>query len=417
MPRTATKLSAKAVEHLKAPGLHPVGGAPGLHLQVTPSGARSWVARLTVGVRPNAAGRLVQHRRDFGLGGFPAVTLAEARERAEDYRKQLHAGIDPRAAKLTARAQLEAQRAGLFTVRKAVQGFIESMAQKWARDPKGVAKRQAMLDTYIDPVCGGLLLADVDVHHIEKVLTPIWTKTPAAAERVAALLRGTFDWAKAKGYRKGDNPAAFEVLDKVLPPLPKGGRQAALPFAQVPKFMEDLRSRDSISARALEVTILSALRTSESIGAQWNEIDFDAAVWTVPASRMKVRDAGDHRVPLSEPLMAVLRRLHQERNSQWVFPGGKGDGPLSNAAMLALVKGMGVKDEKGQLVTVHGFRATFSTWTSECTQHPPEVREMALAHTIKNGAEAAYRRGDLFDKRRALMEDWAAFCSSGAAPA
>lgn len=409
MPRIARELSAKAVERLKTPGLHPVGGALGLHLQVTPSAARSWVARLTVGMRPNAAGVMVQHRRDFGLGAFPAVTLAEARELAREYRKQLQTGTDPRAARLTARAKLEAQRVGLFTVTRAVQGFIEGMADKWAADPKGVSKREAMLKRYIAPHIGGMLLTDVGVSHVEKVLRPIWTDSPATAERVSSLLRNTFDWAKAKGYLKGDNPASSNVLSKVMPDLPKGGRQAALPFAKLPAFMQDLRGRDSITARALEVTILSALRTSESIGAQWSEIDLEEGVWTVPSSRMKIKGA-DHRVPLSEPLLAVLKRLHQESTSKWVFPGGKGEAPLSNAAMLELLKGMGPTDENGRRVTVHGFRSSFSTWASECTDHPAEVREMALAHRIKNEVEAAYRRGDLFDKRRALMADWSAFC-------
>ncbi len=413
MPRVARELSAKAVERLKDVGLHPVGGAPGLHLQITASGARSWIARLTVGARPNAAGALVQHRRDFGLGAFPAVTLAEARERAREYRKQIQAGTDPRAAKLTARAKLEAQRAGLFTVRKAVQSFIEDMAPKWTADPKGVSKREALLTRYIAPHIGGMLVADVGVTHVEKVLRPVWTSSPATAERVSSLLRNTFDWAKAKGYVKGDNPAASSVLNKVLPDLPKGGKQPALPFAKLPDFMRDLRTRDNITARALEITILSALRTSESIGAQWDEFDFDAAIWTVPGGRMKVRGA-DHRVPLTPPMLRVLSKLKESSTSKWVFAGGKGDAPLSNSAMLELLKQMGYTDENGRRVTTHGFRSTFSTWASECTEHPAEVREMALAHTIKNLVEAAYRRGDLFDKRRALMVDWGAFCASSA---
>lgn len=411
MPRIARELSAKAVERLKEPGLYSVGGAPGLHLQITPSGARSWVARLTVGARSNAAGALVQHRRDFGLGAYPAVTLAEARERTRNYRKQLEAGTDPRAAKLTAKAKLEAQRAGLFTVRKAVQSFIEDMAPKWKADPKGVSKREAMLTRYIVPHIGGMLVADVGVTHVEKVLRPVWTSSPATAERVSSLLRNTFDWAKAKGYMNGDNPAASSVLNKVLPDLPRGGKQPALPFAKLPDFMRDLRTRDNITARALEITILSALRTSESIGARWDEFDLNAAVWTVPGTRMKMRGA-DHRVPLTTPMLRVLREQKESSTSNWVFPGGKGDAPLSNSAMLELLKQMGHTDENGRRITTHGFRSTFSTWSSECTDHPAEVREMALAHTIKNLVEAAYRRGDLFEKRRALMDDWANYCFS-----
>ncbi|MBL8308022.1 MAG: integrase arm-type DNA-binding domain-containing protein [Rubrivivax sp.] len=411
MPRAAKELTALKVARLTDPGLYAVGGAQGLHLQVTPSGARSWIARLTVGTRTNAAGKPVQHRRDFGLGAYPTVSLAEAREKAREFRTKIAAQVDPLAEKFAAKARAATQRAAMMTVNAAVQQFIEDMQGKWAGDPKGVSKRQALLKTYITPYIGHLLITDVEVPHVVTVLKPIWEPSPATAERVASLLRNTFDWAKAHGYRTGDNPASSEVLNKVLPSLGESGKQPALPFASLPGFMADLRGRDHLTARALEVTILSALRTSEAIGATWGEVNFDGGVWTVPAARMKLKRA-DHRVPLTKSLLTVLRQLHEARTSDFVFPGARDDKPLSDGAMLELLKQMDYKDASGRRITTHGFRATFSTWASECTDHPAEVREMALAHKIKNEVEAAYRRGDLLDKRRLLMNEWDAFCAS-----
>jgi integrase len=319
------------------------------------------------------------------------------------------AQVDPLAEKRAARARAATERAAMMTVSAAVLQFIESMQAKWVGDPKGVSKREALLKTYIKPHIGELFITDVEVPHVVTVLKPIWEPSPTTAERVASLLRNTFDWAKAHGYRAGDNPAGSEILNKVLPRLSEGGKQPALPFASLPKFMSDLRSRDYLTARALEVTILSALRTNESIGAKWHEIDFEAGVWTVPAERMKIKRT-EHRVPLTKSMLKVLRKLHKERTGEWVFPGQRGNQPLSDGAMLELLKQMDYKDASGRRITTHGFRSTFSTWASECTDHPAEVREMALAHKIKNQVEAAYRRGDLFEKRRLLMADWDKYC-------
>lgn len=413
MPRAAKELTALKVQRITEPGLHAVGGAQGLHLQVTPSGARSWIARLTVGTRTNAAGKTVQHRRDFGLGAHSDVSLKEAREKTSSLRAKVSAHVDPLAEKRTARAQAAAQRAAAMTVSEAVLKFIESMQGKWAGDPKGVSKREALLKTYIKPHIGELSITDVEVPHVVTVLKPVWEPSPATAERVASLLRNTFDWAKAHGYRTGDNPASSEVLSKVLPSLGESGKQPALPFAKLPEFMIDIRSREGLSARALEVTILSALRTSEAIGAKWTEIKLDEGVWTVPAGRMKLK-RNEHRVPLTPSLVKLLRALRAQSTSEWVFPGSEVDKPLSNGAMLELLKQMAYKDASGRRITTHGFRATFSTWASECTDHPAEVREMALAHKITNQTEGSYRRGDLLEKRRLLMNDWDRYCREAA---
>lgn len=410
MPKIAKQLSVLEVKNLREPGLHPVGGAPGLHLQVTSSGARSWVARLTVGTRTNAAGRTVQHRRDFGLGSFVDVGLAEARERTLKLRKLVAENIDPLAEKAAARAQAASERAAAITVTGAVTQFVEDMKGKWVKDPKGVSKRLAMLRTYITPVIGNLSVKDVEASHIVRVLRPVWESSPATAERLGSLLRNTFDWAKAHKYRV-DNPAASEILNKLLPELSKGGKHPSLPYASLPAFMTHLRARQGTSARALEATILSALRSGESLGGEWSEVNFETCIWTVPGSRMKIKGE-DHRVPLSSELLTLLRDLHQKRTGTWIFPGFDGSKPLSDGAMLELLKEMKPLDAAGRRVVTHGFRSTFSTWASEATEYPAEVREMCLAHTIKNRTEAAYRRGDLLEKRRLLMSEWGRFCAT-----
>lgn len=408
MPRIAKQLSVLAVAAIKAPGLHPVGGAPGLHVQVSASGAKSWIARLTVGKRANAEGNAVPHRRDFGLGSLADVPLSEARNKARELRRLVASNIDPLAEKAAARAKASSERVAAITVTVAVTRFIEDMKGKWIKDPKNVSKRLALLATYITPIIGSLRVSDVESSHIVKVLRPVWDESPATAERLSSLLRNVFDWCKAHKYRL-DNPAATEILSKLLPELGKGGKYPSLAFGLLPAFIADLRGRQGMSARALEATILSTLRTNEAVGGQWSEIDWDARVWTVPGSRMKIK-GDDHRVPLSDALLALLVRLHKARAGPLMFPGSTGKKPLSDGAMLELLKEMKPLDEKGRRVVTHGFRSTFSTWASEATDHPAEVREMALAHKIKNLTEAAYRRGDLLEKRRALMADWAAYC-------
>lgn len=408
MPKIASPLTVLEVKAIVRPGLHPVGGAPGLHLQVSASGARSWVARLTVGKRVNAAGIAVQHRRDFGLGGFSDVKLADARERATELRRKIAQNIDPLAEKAAAKALAASNIAASINVNEAVLKFIDAKKAKWAGDPKGVSKRQAMLRTHIAPKIGSLRVQDVVPNHIVQVLKPAYEASPSAAERVASLLRNTFDWVRAHGYRD-DNPAATEIIDKLMHVANREGRYPSLPYAALPAFMRELRARDGMSALALEATILSALRTSESLGARWGEIDFIAKVWTIPAARMKIKNE-DHRVPLEGALLRLLEKMQKDNTSEFIFVGADEKKPLSDGAMLELLKDMNPLDKDGRRVVTHGFRSTFSTWCSEKTNHLPEVREQALAHKIKNQVEAAYRRGDLLEKRRALMADWASFC-------
>jgi len=423
MPRRAVQMSDKQVNACKQPGLYAVGGrdAQGLHLQVTDTGSRSWILRVTIGTRENAAGKKVQHRRDFGLGAYPGVSLADAREKAKAYRERVAKGDDPRGEVREARAKAQAERAAQMTVKAAALAYIDSMQAKWKADPKGVSKRQAQLSTYITPRIGNVLVGDVEMRDVLAVVqqptdpkdpesATLWDGMPATAEKVITLLRNTLDWANVHGYRKGENPARVKgYLDKVLPPRRKDDNYESLPYSKLAKFMTELRQQDNITARAIEITVLSALRDTEAREAKWPEFDLDAAVWTVPAERMKVKGE-DHRVPLTPSMLKVLRKLKEESTNDWVFPGTKADKPLSDGAMRALLKRMGHTDDRGRHIVTHGFRSTFSTWTSECTDHSPEVREMALAHKIKNAVEAAYRRGDLFEKRRKLMNDWDAFC-------
>ena len=305
-----------------------------------------------------------------------------------------------------------AEHAARMTFRKAAEKFISSMQSKW-KDPKAVERRESWLESYAHPHIGDVLVGDIELPHVLTVLTPIWETKTETAEKLMSLLRNVLDWAAVHGHRKGkENPARFKgLLDKVLPPpskVKKVRNHPALPIDRVPEFMRDLRARDNISARALAVTVLTALRTNEVARAEWSEIDLDAGLWLVPASRMKM--SVEHRVPLSSECIEILREQASATPGRWVFPGGRDDQPLSNGAMLELLKEMAYADDKGQRITTHGFRSTFRDFTAERTDYPREVAEMALAHAIEGKVEAAYRRGDLLEKRRALMSEWSGYC-------
>jgi integrase len=242
-----------------------------------------------------------------------------------------------------------------------------------------------------------------------KALEPIWKAKPETASRLRGRIEAVLDWATVRGYRKGENPARWRGhLDKLLPArakIQKVVHHPALPYSEIADFMVSLRNQEGIAARALEFLILTAARTGEIIGAGWDEVDLDERVWVIPEARMKA--GREHRVPLSGPALAIVKQMNEIRESDFVFPGGKKGRPLSNMAMLALLKRIGRND-----LTTHGFRSTFRDWAAERTTFSREVIEMALAHTIENKVEAAYRRGDLFRKRRQLMEAWARYCGT-----
>jgi len=392
-------LTPLAVKNAK-PGRHADGG--GLQLLVKESGARSWVFRFM----------LKGKSRDIGLGpaGPGGISLAEARDLATALRLKVKAGIDPleerQRADAEAKAAEQAAKVAGITFKAMAETHIAANRDSW-RNAKHKQQWENTLKTYAYPVFGDLPVAEVDTPHVLKVLEPIWREVPETASRLRGRIETVLDSAKARGYRQGENPARWRGhLAQILPARTKlsRGHHKAMPYEAVPEFLATLRAREAVSALALEFVILTAARTGEVIAAEWSEVDLAKAVWTVPAERMKA--GKEHRVPLSPRAVEILEQTKQ-LGGKYLFPGGQRD-KLSSMAMAMLLRRM------KQNVTVHGFRSAFRDWAAECTGYSHEVAEMALAHTIGNAVERAYRRGDLFDKRRRLMADWATYCASGA---
>lgn len=394
------RLTALQVRRITSPGNYCDGG--GLYLQVTSDGARSWIYRYM----------LVGKAREMGLGPLHSVSLAEARIKAAAARKLKSEGIDPieaRRADLARKRVSEAEAAAKrVTFKDAAERCIKSHSAAW-KNPKHAAQWPSSLEAYAYPAFGDVTVDAIDTGLVLKAIEPIWLTKPETASRVRGRIESILDWARVRGYSEGENPARWRGhLDHLLPArsrVRKVEHHAALPFAKIGAFMMDLRDRESLAARALEFAILTAARTSEVLGATWREMDLTAKIWTVPAERMKA--GREHRVSLCDEAVSLLKRVRELATGELVFPGAKADRPMSNMAMLMLLRRMG----RGEL-TAHGFRSTFRDWAAECTTHPNEVVEMALAHTIGNKVEAAYRRGDLFDRRRQLMTDWGRYCSS-----
>jgi integrase len=295
-----------------------------------------------------------------------------------------------------------------MTFREGAETYIAAHKAGW-KNPKHAAQWPATLATYVYPVFGDLPVQAIDTGLVMKALEPIWTAKPETATRVRGRIESVIDWATARGYRQGENPARWRGhLENLFPKKSKVRRvehHPALPYDEIGAFTASLRGQGGIGARALEFLILTAARTGEVIGARWDEFDLAQKVWTVPAERMKA--GKEHRVPLSAPALAIVEAMRETRESEFVFPGGKRGKPLSNMAMLKLLKRMGRDD-----LTAHGFRSSFRDWAAESTGFPSEVVEMALAHMVGDKVEAAYRRGDLFAKRRQLMEAWARYCEA-----
>jgi len=406
MPRRAAGLSAAKVAKA-GPGRY--GDGDGLYLLVRPNGTRFWLFRYT------PPGRKM---REIGLGRAGteknAVGLAEARDRAGTLYRLVKAGIDPLAkreadaAAAKAMAQDTAIRA--VTFRQAAVDYIATHEAAWT-NPKHRQQWTNTLEAYAFPHFGDVPVAAVETAHVLAALQPIWTTKPETATRLRGRIEVVLDAAKARGLRSGDNPAAWKGhLALTLPARAKVAKvqhHAALPWSEVGAFVNVLHRQKGMGALALRFAILTAARTGEVIGAAWGEFDLAGAVWTIPAARMKA--GREHRVPLSEPVLALLGDVAKLRTSAApdapVFPGAAAGKGLSNMAMLTLLRRMGRDD-----LTAHGFRSTFRDWAAETTGYPSEVVEMALAHAVGDKVEAAYRRGDLFDKRRRLMADWAAHC-------
>lgn len=397
MARKTNRLTAMEVAKLEKPGYYCDGA--GLYLQVSKSGSKSWIMRYTMTGKPC----------EMGLGSLNAFTLAEARQRATAQRKLLTDGIDPLATK---RSDLLARRmaeANVITFDKAATAFIDGNKAGWRNAKHGDQWRNT-LATYASPVIGALPVNQIETSHIMRILSPIWTTKTETATRVRGRIEKVLDWAKVQGYRSGDNPALWRGhLSEALPKPSKVATEdhhAALPWSEIGAFMVALRAMQGAGARAMEIIILTATRTSEVLNAKWTEIDLDGKLWTIPKERMK--SFKEHRVPLSDAVIAVMTKLKAgATDSEFVFAGRKAGSTLSNMVCLATLKRM----ERGDL-TVHGFRSTFRDWVSETTSYPRDVAEMALAHAIEDKSEAAYRRGDLIEKRRALMADWAVHCGT-----
>ena len=408
MPKKiSNSLTPLQVKNAK-PGRHVDGN--GLHLLVKASGARSWVLRFTLHGKTRDVGlsRCPEALVLLAQSGREELSLAQARDLAAIYRLKVRAGIDPlsereqqAAASRVAQAQDEAAQ---LTFYDAAQSYLASRESTW-RNAKHRQQWHNTLSAYVFPSLGALPVADIGTAEVLAVLEPIWKSKAETANRVRGRMEAIIDAARARGHFSGENPARWRGhLDKILPARQRlsRGHHAAMPFDEVPAFLEQLRAREAVAAMALEFTILTAARTGEVLGATWAEIDFEKRTWTVPALRMKA--GREHRVPLSSRAVEVLNET-KKLGSDYLFPGQRG-GKLSGMAMAMLLRRM------GHVVTVHGFRSSFRDWAAEMTAFPHEVCEMALAHTIANKAEAAYRRGDIFEKRRLLMDGWEEFCSS-----
>jgi integrase len=399
MARTVGKLSAAAVKNAVRRGYYSDGG--GLYLQVGATGSKSWVYRYKVG------GKLYE----MGLGALHTVGLAEARTRARQCREHRLDGLDPLIVRKAARMQARLDAAKAITFAACAEGYIAAHKAAW-RNAKHRDQWSNTLSAYVEPVFGALPVQAIDTGLVMKAIEPIWNEKPETASRVRGRVEAILDWSTARGYRQGENPARWRGhLDKLLPKKTKVRRvehHAALPYREIGAFMVELHQQEGVGARALEFAILTAARTGEVICARWDEVDFAERLWTVPTERMKA--GREHRVPLSDVALAVLDELHKIRHGDFIFPGGRAGQPISNMAMTMVLRRMG----RGAL-TVHGFRSTIRDWAAERTGFPAEVAEMALAHAVGDKVEAAYRRGDLFQKRRQMMDAWARFCATTSA--
>jgi integrase len=393
--RERDKLTAISVRREKRePGLYPDGA--GLYLQVTESGTQSWILKFTLKGRA----------RQMGLGPTALVSLADARLKRDDARRLLLDGIDPIEARRSDRQAKQLDEVKTITFKEAATSYISAHETAW-RNARHARQWPETLAAYVYPVIGALPVRAVDTTLVLKILEPIWTAKPETASRVRGRIELVLNWARSRGYRSGENPAQWRGhLDNLLPARGKVRRvkhHPALPYSEIGAFMAALRSQETGTAHALEFLILTAARSGEALGARWEEIDLAAKLWIVPAERMK--GEREHRVPLSDAAVAVLNRMLPSSRQGLVFHDAVSGRRIVSKAPFDLLRRMGRGD-----LTAHGFRSTFRDWCAERTNFPNEVAEMALAHAVGDKVEAAYRRSDLFDKRRQLMAAWADYC-------
>lgn len=417
MPKKARELGPLEIKRLTQGGgskveTVSVGGVTGLNLQVKPSGAASWLLRIKVG----------NSRREIGLGAYPDVTLSQAREKARDARKGIEKGRDPVLERKAAKAALIAAQRREMTFEKAMSAFLETKLEAF-QNAKHRDQWRNTLEVYAAPALGKMLVQDIEPRDILRALQPIWTAKPETASRLRARIEAVLAWATVAGYRTGDNPAIWAGnLKQLLPAIPKSARvknQPALSLEDAPRWFAALRKREGMGARALEFLAMVAARSGEVRGAEWSEIDLKRGLWVIPAQRMKMKR--EHRVPLPKPALDLLEALPRLAGTDFVFPAQRG-GMLSDMTLSAAMRriheadiagdGPGFLDRVNKSPAVpHGLRSTFRDWVAERTTYPGEMAEAALAHRISNATEAAYRRGDMMEKRRRMMADWVAFIS------
>ncbi len=404
MARQQQRLSALQVSKLTKTGLYGDGG--GLTLQITPTGAKSWLLRYMVAGKPFG----------MGLGPTHTVSLAEARQKALEARKLLIVGINPLAAKKQRQIAAALADAKMMTFNQCAKAYILAHKAGW-KNAKHADQWTNTLNTYASPVFGHLPVAEIDTGLVMKCLAPIWESKTETASRVRGRIESVLGWATTSGYRTGENPARWKGhLENLLATISKSSRtknHPSLPWQRMGAFMSALRMREGVSTRAVEFVILTACRSGEVRGARWAEFDAAGKVWTIPAERMKAKR--EHQVPLSGAALALLESM--PKDSDVVFAGMKGQ-PLSDMSLTAVIRRMN-GDEKpvwadanGEVVTVHGFRSSFRMWAAETTNYPREVAEHALSHQLPDAVERAYQRGSQFAKRAALMADWAVYCAT-----
>lgn len=415
MPKKAKELSALEVKRLRHPGgvgnvNFPVGGVAGLRLQVTPTNATSWLLITTVADKV----------RQIGLGGYPDVSLSQARDLAREMRDKISRGIDPVEERKTAKAALfAAQKRGL-TFDKAVEKYLEHKLEELTNE-KHRKQWRSTLTTHASPAIGKMLVSEITVHDIQRMLEPIWMTTTETAKRVRSRVENVLDWAQVKGHRTGENPARWKGnLDALMPKpgkVAKSENHPAVALKDAQRWFAALQSRDGVSARALEFLAMTAARSGEVRGAVWGEIDLVEKTWTIPASRMKA--GKEHRVTLTDEAVALLEKMPRLNSSPYVFAAPR-EGELSDMSLSAVMRrmhkddvdqgGLGFFDNKSKRPAVpHGLRSTFRVWVAEKTDYPREMAEIALAHTVGNEVERAYFRSDMVDKRRGMMKAWDRF--------
>ncbi|MDO8272790.1 MAG: integrase arm-type DNA-binding domain-containing protein [Gammaproteobacteria bacterium] len=393
MPPVA-ELTALEVKRFEGPGFYAVGGVTGLYLKIAPGGSRSWILRATVGTK----------RKDIGLGGFPDVPLTRAREKARAAREMIWAGTDPISHRKAAKLALKIKQTNHITFRQAASRCHASKSPEFRND-KHRKDWIATLERHAFPILGDMPVSGIGMPQVLQVLEPIWHTKTETATRVRQRIEAVLSWSTVSGFRSGENPARWDAnLKEVLPnpgKIAKVVHHPALPWQDVPQFMKELRKREGNSARALEVAILTASRSSEARGMLWPEINFETKIWTVPPERIKA--GKEHKVPLSDEVFRIIENQPRIDGVQLVFPAPRG-AQLSDMALLQTVRRMGAP------AVPHGFRSSFKDWARSCTAYPDEVSELALAHVNSDATRAAYARDELLPQREKMMKDWAKFC-------